>query len=116
MWTLGKFHVPAHIVISESVENYNHRATARTAAADMQGAFISKSCKMSGQNVGAMILCVNYLLERLKASPALRHELCKGRQGSLGYCWPPAGDDLTDDLQSQESQLVHSSSHDSPVS
>ena len=53
MWTLGKLHVPAHNGISESAKDYSHRATARAAAADMQGAFISKHRKMSGQNAEA---------------------------------------------------------------
>ena len=50
-------------------------------------------------------MSVNYLLEHLKPSPALRHELCKGRQGALGDCWTPAGDDLTDNLHSQRASL-----------
>ena len=49
MWTLGKFHVPARIIISESAKDYSHRATARAAAADMQGAFLSKCCRRLGR-------------------------------------------------------------------
>ena len=61
MWTLGKFHVPARITISESTEDYVYRATARAAAANMQGAFISRYCKMSGQNAEAMMPFVSVI-------------------------------------------------------